>query len=68
MAYTAATAYGNCGIKVWIFRGELMSHDPMAMENSRSTQQSAKIMLSPKRTKFRKAKVEFMAMLRVEHT
>ena len=38
---TAATAYGNCGIKVWIFRGELMSHDPMAMENSRSTQQGA---------------------------
>jgi len=38
---TAATAYGNSGIKVWIFRGELMSHDPMAMENSRSTQQGA---------------------------
>ena len=38
---TAATAYGNCGIKVWIFRGELMSHDPMAMENARSTQQEA---------------------------
>ena len=38
---TAATAYGNCGIKVWIFRGELMSHDPMAMENARSTQQGA---------------------------
>ena len=38
---TAATAYGNCGIKVWIFRGELMEHDPMAMENARSTQQGA---------------------------
>mgnify|MGYP003321948196 FL=1 len=38
---TAATAYGNCGIKVWIFRGELMAHDPMAMENARSTQQGA---------------------------
>jgi len=38
---TAATAYGNCGIKVWIFRGELMDHDPMAMENSRNTQQGA---------------------------
>ena len=38
---TAATAYGNCGIKVWIFRGELMSHDPMAMENARSSQQGA---------------------------
>ena len=41
MVATAATAYGNCGIKVWIFRGELMSHDPMAMENARSTQQGA---------------------------
>ncbi len=38
---TAATTYGNCGIKVWIFRGELMEHDPMAMENARSTQQGA---------------------------
>ncbi len=38
---TAATAYGNCGIKVWIFRGELMAHDPMAMENSRNAQQGA---------------------------
>jgi small subunit ribosomal protein S3 len=38
---TAATTYGNCGIKVWIFRGELMSHDPMAMENARNAQQGA---------------------------
>ena len=38
---TASTAYGNCGIKVWIFRGELMSHDPMAMENARNSQQGA---------------------------
>ena len=38
---TAATAYGNCGIKVWIFRGELMEHDPMAMENARNSQQGA---------------------------
>ena len=37
----ASTAYGICGIKVWIFRGELMSHDPMAMENARTTQQGA---------------------------
>lgn len=38
---TAATTYGNCGIKVWIFRGELMSHDPMAMENARNSLQGA---------------------------
>jgi len=29
---TAKTAYGACGIKVWIFKGEIMEHDPMASE------------------------------------
>ncbi len=29
---TANTAYGTCGIKVWIFKGEIMEHDPMASE------------------------------------
>ena len=29
---TAHTAYGTCGIKVWIFKGEIMEHDPMASE------------------------------------
>ena len=29
---TAHTAYGTCGIKVWIFKGEIMEHDPMAHE------------------------------------
>ncbi len=27
---TAVTAYGNCGVKVWVFKGEIMEHDPMA--------------------------------------
>lgn len=27
---TAFTPYGTCGVKVWIFRGEIMEHDPMA--------------------------------------
>lgn len=27
---TAHTAYGCCGIKVWIYKGEIMAHDPMA--------------------------------------
>ncbi len=27
------TAYGIIGIKVWIFKGEIMEHDPMAQEN-----------------------------------
>ena len=29
---TAKTAYGTCGVKVWIFKGEIMEHDPMAHE------------------------------------
>ena len=28
----AETTYGICGIKVWIFKGEIMEHDPMASE------------------------------------
>jgi small subunit ribosomal protein S3 len=28
----ATTAYGIIGIKVWIFKGEIMEHDPMASE------------------------------------
>jgi small subunit ribosomal protein S3 len=29
---TATTAYGTNGIKVWIFKGEILEHDPMAQE------------------------------------
>jgi small subunit ribosomal protein S3 len=28
----ARTAYGIIGVKVWIFKGEIMDHDPMAAE------------------------------------
>ncbi len=28
----SATAYGICGVKVWIFKGEILEHDPMASE------------------------------------
>ncbi|MEL6967277.1 MAG: 30S ribosomal protein S3 [Pseudomonadota bacterium] len=28
----AETAYGICGVKVWIFKGEILEHDPMASE------------------------------------
>ena len=34
----ANTAYGTCGIKVWIFRGEIMEHDPMAFEKRMNEQ------------------------------
>jgi small subunit ribosomal protein S3 len=29
---TAKTTYGTCGVKVWIFKGEIMEHDPMAQD------------------------------------
>jgi len=28
----AHTAYGTCGIKVWIFKGEILEHDPFGSE------------------------------------
>ncbi|MCH1569186.1 MAG: 30S ribosomal protein S3 [Alphaproteobacteria bacterium] len=28
----AMTAYGICGVKIWIFKGEIMEHDPMARD------------------------------------
>ena len=28
----AHTAYGICGVKVWVFKGEILEHDPMASE------------------------------------
>jgi small subunit ribosomal protein S3 len=33
---TAFTTYGTCGVKVWTFRGEVLAHDPMALDK-RST-------------------------------
>jgi small subunit ribosomal protein S3 len=29
---TAHTPYGTCGVKVWVFRGEIMEHDPTAYD------------------------------------
>ncbi len=36
---TAKTAYGTCGVKVWVFTGEIMTHDPMAKDKRLSEQQ-----------------------------
>lgn len=33
---TAHTTYGACGIKVWIFKGEILAHDPMAQDKRMS--------------------------------
>lgn len=29
---TAQTTYGSCGVKVWVFKGEILAHDPMAQD------------------------------------
>lgn len=36
---TAHTAYGTCGIKVWIFKGEILEHDPMAQDKRLAEQE-----------------------------
>ena len=33
---TAFTTYGTCGVKVWIFKGEILEHDPMAVDKRMS--------------------------------
>ena len=35
---TAKTTYGTCGVKVWIFKGEVMGHDPMAQDKRAAEQ------------------------------
>ena len=35
---TAHTAYGTCGVKVWVFKGEILEHDPMAQEKRMAEQ------------------------------
>ncbi len=30
---SAHTTYGVCGVKVWIYKGDVMEHDPMAHDN-----------------------------------
>ena len=32
---TAFTTYGTCGVKVWVFKGEVLSRDPLAAEAER---------------------------------
>lgn len=35
----AKTTYGICGVKVWVCRGEILAHDPMAVEKRALEQQ-----------------------------
>lgn len=39
---TARTAYGCCGVKVWVFKGEIMEHDPMAQDRRRAEAQGGR--------------------------
>jgi len=38
----ARTTYGVCGVKVWIFKGDIMAHDPMAVDKRAMDQQVAR--------------------------
>jgi small subunit ribosomal protein S3 len=38
---TAKTTYGVCGVKVWVFKGEILAHDPMAQDKRLSEAQPA---------------------------
>ena len=39
---TAKTTYGTCGVKVWVFKGEVLAHDPMAQDKRAAEQQQAR--------------------------
>ena len=39
---TGRTTYGACGVKVWIFKGEVLAHDPMAQDKRAQDQQPAR--------------------------
>ena len=39
---TANTTYGACGVKVWIYKGDIMAHDPMALDKLAQEQQPAR--------------------------
>mgnify|MGYP001254470776 CR=1 FL=1 len=39
---TGQTTYGACGVKVWIFKGEVLTHDPMAQDKRAQEQQPAR--------------------------
>ncbi len=35
----ARTTYGVCGVKVWVYKGDIMAHDPMAIDKKALEQQ-----------------------------
>ena len=38
----ARTAYGVCGVKVWIYKGDILAHDPLAVDKRAMEQQAAR--------------------------
>jgi small subunit ribosomal protein S3 len=38
----ARTTYGVCGVKVWIYKGDILAHDPMAVDRRAMEQQTAR--------------------------
>jgi len=36
---TAKTTYGTCGVKVWVYKGDIMAHDPMSQDKRLAEQQ-----------------------------
>ena len=39
---TAKTTYGTCGIKVWVYKGEILEHDPMAQDKRQNETMSSR--------------------------
>lgn len=39
---TANTTYGACGVKVWVYKGDIMAHDPMAQDKRQQDSQNAR--------------------------
>ncbi len=46
---TGFTTYGTCGVKVWIFKGEILGHDPMAQDRLNVEAQTSGVRPDPRR-------------------
>jgi small subunit ribosomal protein S3 len=38
----AKTTYGICGVKVWVYKGDILAHDPMAVDKRNVEQQTVR--------------------------
>ena len=48
---TAFTTFGTCGIKVWIFKGEILEHDPMAQDKRLAEPKAAAFVVASQRSR-----------------